>query len=209
MSGAFVVSIGMLTRFVGQMSEWEIVGSILGVLGVALMIRQNVWAWPVGLAQVLIYAWVFREVQLYSDAILNVCYFVIQAYGWWHWLHGGSHSHAAPLPVTRLRVVEIVGYIALGAVATAAWGSYMATLGAALPYWDAFVLMFALIAQWLQARKKLECWPGWMVVNTVSIGVFWAKGLHITVGLYVIFWLMAVWGWREWRRSMKLPLSAA
>ena len=71
-----------------------------------------------------------------------------------------------------------------------------------LPWWDAFILVFSLIAQWLQARKKLECWPGWLLVNTVAIGVYWAKDLRLTTGLYVIFWVMALWGWREWRRTL-------
>ena len=91
-----------------------------------------------------------------------------------------------------------------GAVLTAGWGTLMhRTTDAALPYWDAFILIFSLIAQWLQARKKLECWPGWLLVNTVAIGVYWVKDLRLTAGLYAIFWLMALWGWREWHRSMK------
>ena len=77
------------------MSLWEIVGTVLGVIGVWLMIRQNVWGWPVGLVQVAAYAWVFFGAKLYSDAILQVCFFVIQAYGWWHWLRGSRSD--APL----------------------------------------------------------------------------------------------------------------
>ena len=80
---------------------------------------------------------------------------------------------------------------------------------AALPYWDAFILVFSLIAQWLQARKKLENWPGWLIVNTVAIGVYWAKDLRLTSGLYLIFWLMALWGWREWRRTMMQAAQGA
>ncbi|MFI5337059.1 MAG: nicotinamide mononucleotide transporter [Opitutales bacterium] len=59
------------------------------------------------------------------------------------------------------------------------------------------------MAQWWQARKNLENWPAWVVVNTVAIGVYWAKDLRLTSGLYLIFWLMALWGWREWRATME------
>jgi nicotinamide mononucleotide transporter len=206
------------------MSIWEIIGTVLGVVGVALMIRQSLWGWPVGLVQVAVYAWVFYGAKLYSDVILQGCFFVIQGYGWWHWARqGGARAPvlhrpgdggttpaecsevAAPpgLPVTRLSVGALTGWIGLGAVTTAGWGTYMQrTTDAALPHWDAFILVFSLIAQWLQARKKLENWAGWLVVNTVAIGVYWAKDLRLTAGLYVIFWLMALWGWREWRRTM-------
>lgn len=185
------------------MSSWEIIGTVLGVIGVGLMIRQNIAGWPVGLVQVAVYAWVFYDIKLYSDAILQVAFFLIQAYGWWHWLHGGTTR--APLPVSRLRPGVIVGWIATGAVLTAGWGAFMhRSTDAALPYWDAFILIFSLIAQWLQAQKRLECWAGWLLVNTVAIGVYWAKDLRLTSGLYLIFWAMAVWGWREWRRSMQV-----
>ena len=210
------------------MSIWEIIGTVLGVIGVWLMIRQNLWGWPVGLVQVAVYAWVFFDAKLYSDTLLQVFFFVIQAYGWWHWLKGdGARAPvlhrpgdgetppatdlrsgvAAPptLPVTRLSCAAIAGWLALGAVLTAGWGTFMhRTTDAALPWWDAFILVFSLIAQWLQARKNLECWAGWVIVNTVAIGVYWAKDLRLTSGLYLIFWGMALWGWRAWRQSMKV-----
>jgi nicotinamide mononucleotide transporter len=189
------------------MSVWEIIGTMLGVIGVWLMIRQNIWGWPVGLVQVAVYAWVFFDARLYSDAILQVAFFLIQAYGWWHWWRGARNgsSGGLALPVTRLEPAAIAGTVVAGAVLTAAWGLLMhRTTDAALPWWDAFILIFSLIAQWLQARKQLENWPAWVVVNTVAIGVYWAKDLRLTAGLYVIFWLMALWGWREWRRSTRV-----
>jgi nicotinamide mononucleotide transporter len=184
------------------METYEVIGTVLGVIGVWLMIRQNVWGWPVGLVQVAVYTWVFFGAKLYSDAILQVCFFVIQAYGWWHWWHGGAER--AALPVTRLSPAARAGWIALGAVATAAWGEFMRrTTDAALPHWDAFILVFSLIAQWLQARKVLENWAGWMVVNVVAVGVYSVKGLHLTSGLYVVFFAMAVAGHLAWLKTMK------
>ena len=191
---------------IGLMSIWEIIGTVLGVIGVVLMIRQNVWGWPVGLVQVAVYAWVFFDAKLYSDALLQIAFFLIQAYGWWHWLRGGSAT--APLPVTRLTPAALAGSAVAGLVLTGAWGTLMhLKTDAAMPWWDAFILVFSLLAQWWQARKILENWPLWVVVNTVAIGVYWAKDLKLTSGLYLIFWALALWGWREWRRS--LPALAA
>ena len=185
------------------MSIWEIIGTVLGVIGVWLMIRQNIWGWPVGLVQVAVYGWVFYDAKLYSDAILQVFFFAIQAYGWWHWLVNRHHGAHSDLPVTRLNRAKLIGWLVLGAMLTTGWGFFMhRTTDAALPWWDAFILVFSLIAQWLQARKNIENWLGWIIVNTVAIGVYWAKDLRLTSGLYVIFWLMAFWGWREWRQSM-------
>ena len=190
------------------MSVWEIIGTVLGIGGVWLMIRQNLWGWPVGLVQVAVYAWVFYDSKLYSDAILQVFFFAIQAYGWWHWRQGGKDGSSGrlALPVTRLSTPVVAGWLALGGALTAGWGTVMhRTTDAALPWWDAFILVFSLIAQWLQARKNLECWAGWLLVNTIAIGVYWAKDLRLTSGLYLVFWGLALWGWREWRRSVRSP----
>lgn len=184
------------------MSLWEIIGTVLGVTGVFLLIRQNIWGWPVGLVQVSVYAWVFYGAKLYSDTILQGCFLVIQAYGWWHWQQGGSVR--APLPVTQTGPGEIAFWLVAGGILTAGWGTFMQrSTDAALPHWDAFILVFSLIAQWLQARKRLECWPGWLLVNTVAMGVYWSKDLRLTSGLYLIFWFMALWGWRAWRQSIR------
>lgn len=185
------------------MSSLEILGTVLGVLGVWLMIRRNVWAWPVGIVQVALYAWIFYGAKLYSDAILQVFFFVLQIYGWWFWLHGGA-KHAEP-PITRLNARALFGWVAVGAALTAAHGFVMARFtDAALPWWDAFILVFSLIAQWLQARKHLECWAGWTVVNLVAIGVYWAKDLRLTSGLYLVFFGMAIAGHFAWRRAMRV-----
>lgn len=187
------------------MTTWEIIGTVLGVIGVALMIRQSVWGWPVGIVQVAVYGWVFFGAKLYSDAILQVFFFVIQIYGWWHWAHGDERTQAR-LPVSRLSGRAILAWVAVGLLATLGWGELMGrTTDAALPRWDAFILMFSLIAQWLQARKKVECWAGWMIVNVVAIGVYWVKELRLTAGLYAVFLVLAVAGHFSWKRSLPEP----
>ena len=189
------------------MSALEIAGTILGVVGVGLMIRQSIWGWPVGLVQVSLYVWIFFEARLYSDSILQLIFIGLQSYGWWHW-HRARRDPArvAPeLPVTRLSVPAAVTLGLGGLVVTAGWGEFMRrTTDAALPHWDAFILIFSVTAQWLQARKILECWLGWIIVNVVAVGVYWTKDLHLTAGLYVVFLGLAVWGWRAWRASSRV-----
>ncbi|HTO03428.1 MAG TPA: nicotinamide mononucleotide transporter family protein, partial [Opitutus sp.] len=92
---------------------------------------------------------------------------------------------------------------------TLGWGEIMRRhTDAALPHWDAFILVFSLIAQWWQARKRLECWGGWMIVNVVAVGVYWAKDLRLFAGLYLVFFAMAVAGHLAWRKSMLAATSA-
>jgi nicotinamide mononucleotide transporter len=190
------------------MSPLEVVGVVLGVLMVWLFVRENIWAWPVGLLDSGIYAWIYFSTKLYSDSILQVVYCVIFTYGWWHW--GLGRGGKAELPVTRLRHRTLLGWVVLGAVATAGWGELMhRKTDAAFPHWDAFILVFGLIAQGWQARKRLENWTAWIIIDGVAIGVYWAKDLKATAALYALYMAMAVAGHLAWRKSMAAAAAPA
>lgn len=179
--------------------------AIFGLLCVWLTIRQNVLCWPMGLVQVLLFIHVFYHARLYSDLILHVIYVVMQFYGWYHWLYGGAHR--TELKVTTLSTPALLAWILVAATVTSVWGHLMATFtDAAVPYPDAFIAVASLIAQWLMARKKLESWHFWIVVDVVAIGVYSYKGLYITTMLYSVFLVMAGLGLLQWRRTTE-PLG--
>ena len=100
------------------MSVIEIVAVCFGVACVWLTIRQNIWCWPTGLVQVVLFIWIFYQAKLYSDVMLHVVYVVLGFYGWWYWLHGGREAKQPP--VTRLPSKHLVLWIMLGAAGTAA-----------------------------------------------------------------------------------------
>lgn len=182
------------------MSWIEIAAVVFGFLCVVLTIRQNIWCWPTGLVQVVLYIVIFYEVRLYSDLILHVIYVGLSLYGWYHWLHGGR-DHGA-LVVTRLSPGARALWVGVVLLGTLGWGYGMATCtDAALPYGDAFTTVASLAAQWLMARKRLESWLFWIAVDVVAIGIYWVKDLQLTAGLYAAFLVLAVLGLFEWRRA--------
>jgi nicotinamide mononucleotide transporter len=184
------------------MTTIEGIAAVCGLLCVWLTVRQNVWCWPTGLIQVVLYIGVFYQAKLYSDLILHVIYVIMQVYGWYHWLHGGRER--SELCVSLLSVPALLVWILIGAIATVPWGYSMATYtDAAAPYADAFIAAGSLIAQWLMARKKLESWYFWIAIDIVSIVVYLYKELFITTGLYSIFLILAVLGYFQWRRTVQ------
>lgn len=186
------------------MSLLEIIASVFGLLCVFLTVRQNLWCWPTGVVQVVLYTIIFYQAKLYSDAILQVVYFFLQFYGWYHWLHGGKEK--APVPVTQLSRPRLWGWLLIGVIGSALWGFGMARFtDAALPYPDAVVVVLSLVAQWLMARKILESWHFWITVDVVAIGVYWAKQLYITTGLYAIFLVLAAQGLLAWKKQCQQP----
>ena len=178
-----------------------------GVAAVWLTTRENVWCWPVGLVNVLLYVVVFREARLYADMGLQVVYAGLCVYGWYAWLHGGRDKGA--LTVSRTPDKWRGPLFLAGAAFAGLLGFLLRRhTDAALPYWDSSTTAFSLVAQWMQTRKWLENWRVWIVVDVVYVGIYLYKDLLATAGLYAIFLALAVMGDREWRRSLVSQAAA-
>ncbi len=185
-----------------EASRLEQVATVLGVVFVWLAMRESLWNFPVGLVQAAIFGWVCFEGKLYSETVLQILFVAAMVYGWWHWSRGAKDTGS--LAVQRLSAWSAAGWAGATLVLWLAWGGAMARFtDAALPWWDGFVFAASVVSQWLQARKLLENWIGWIIANTVAVGVFWAKGFYWFAVLYFLFWLLAWGGWRAWWRSWK------
>lgn len=180
------------------MSGLELFAAVLGAIAVWLTTKQNPWCWPIGLVMVLLYSWIFFEVRLYSDMLLQVVFAVLQLYGWWQWTRPDSQqqvrqvTYLAPQPMLMGLGVGLLGSLALGA-AMSTWTD------AAQPWLDAALTAFSLVAQLWMAQKRVQCWPLWIVLDVIFVGLFLYKGLYLTAALYALFTLIAVQGWRAWR----------
>ena len=183
-------------------SWYEQLGTIFGLLGVGLMIRQSIWTFPVGLVQVVLSGVVFYHATLYADMKLQGFFFVVLCYGWWHWSRPGDNRTV--LPVTQMSWEARIGCIVAGITGTLLWGWYQHTYtDNAMPYRDSFIATFSILAQLLQVRKKLENWIGWIAVNLAAIVVYWMMGLYWFAVLYALFLVLAIGGYFEWRKSFR------
>ena len=185
------------------MSGLELFAAVLGVIAVWLTVKQNPWCWPIGLVMVLLYSWVFFEVKLYSDMLLQLVYAVLQLYGWWQWTRpGGKHDTRQVSVLARQPLLIGLG---VGLLASLALGAAMATwTDAAQPWLDAALTGFSLVAQLWMAQKRLQCWTLWIILDVIFVGLFLYKGLYLTAALYALFTVIAVQGLREWRRDPAL-----
>lgn len=182
------------------MTAIEILATVLGLTNVYLIIRRNIWNYPFGLAMVVLYAKIFYDYKLYSDALLQIYYVGIQLYGWWYWLRGRQPDGL----ITVARLADrhralVLGIIVVGATGL---GWVMASkTDASVPYWDATTTVMSLMAQFLLSRRYLENWVLWIVVDVLSIGIYTYKELYLTAGLYTVFLGMASWGLVAWLRA--------
>ena len=190
------------------MTALEAVAFALGVANVYLLVRRSVWNYPFGIVMVLLYARIFYDAKLYSDALLQIFFFAVQIYGWWHWLRARAQAGEIVVELLSPRARLLIG--AASAVGIAAWGALMhSQTDASFPWWDASVLILSVAGQILLARRYLENWALWILVDLLSIGLYGAKGLWLTLILYVILLGLATWGLVQWLRVLRSQRAAA
>ncbi len=178
----------------------EIFGFVTGVVNVWLLARQNIWNWPIGIANNLAYLLLFAKSGLYGDAGLQIVYITLGVYGWRIWLRRGTES---PLPVTRTtaRLRNYLGLVTLLAILLLRWFLGRFT-DSTVPGWDGLTTALSLAATYGQARKLLESWWIWILADLVYIPLYIYKGLVLTSVLYFVFLLLCIFGLREWKRKM-------
>lgn len=181
-------------------SPIEAAATLLGLANVALVVRRSLWNYPFALAMVTLYAWIFLNARLYSDALLQGFYFAVNGYGWWNWRRAKAAEGA--VPVVLLGPGARFGWVVAAALAALGWGALMHRLtDAAYPWWDGTIAVLSIVAQILQSRRAWECWPLWIAVDLLAIPLFLVKGLWLTAGLYCLFLALSVWGAVDWNKA--------
>jgi nicotinamide mononucleotide transporter len=185
----------------GSPVSWlEIVAFVLAVWMVVCNIRVDPTAWPLACISSLLYFWLFFHSRLYGESGLQLFFAGVALWGWWQWLHGTLPDGSK----LRVRRLSRRGVAAVGALALAGWpllGLLLARItDTDVPFADAFPTVGSVAGQWLLGRQYVENWPAWIIVNVASVGVFAWKGLWLTVLLYLLFAVMAGFGWRAWAR---------
>ena len=175
---------------------------VLGIVGVWLMVRRSLVAFPVGLIAVTVQGVLFFRTRFYADATLQGFFFVALAWGWWHWVR--DRGPAPELPVTTLswrgRIVTVVAT----ALATVAWAlvaqRWTNTL---MPWRDAMIATLQVAGQVLQSRKNLENWAFFTAANLIAIPAYWSADLAYTAFLFAIYLVLGLAGWRAWWKAMR------
>lgn len=181
-------------------ANWiELAGFITTVLGIWLTTRRTLLCWPVILAADVFYLVVFYRARLLSDALLQVFFLMFTLYGWWHWWRGVRQD--GEVRVVPLALPSLLLAVSAGAVGSFVLGELARRLHAALPFLDATLTSFSLVASWWQARKHEANWWLWIVVDLIYIGEYLYKNLRVTAALYAILVGLAVLGLRDWRRA--------
>ncbi len=188
------------------LANWvEVCGMLTGFIYIWFSVRQSILTWPLGLLSSLLYIIVFFEARFYAGMGLQFYYFFISIYGWWSWIHPQSgNSYEKGLRISRtdeklwiqLFIVSLILFALIAVI-------LINFTDSPIPYWDSFTTSLSIIATWMLARKKFEHWFLWMLIDCVSIILYIFRGLYPTTILFTAYAIMAVIGFREWRKELK------
>jgi len=187
-------------------SPVELVAVAFGLVSVYLSAREHIVSWPTAIVNVAIFFFLFWKAKLYADAVLQLFYLALSAYGWYEWMYGGArHTRLKVSRATRMNWMVVTplflaGGIGLGAVLARYTDSPM-------PYFDALLTSASLVAQWMMTRKLLENWVIWILADLVYVPVFIMRGLPLTALQYAIFLVLAAIGYVGWRQSLRMTTA--
>ncbi len=191
------------------MQAIEILGTIVGVIYLWLEYKASIYLWIASIVMPAIYLFVYYDAGLYADFGINIYYLLIAIYGWAAWRYGfkllgrNDITQNQELPITRtprkiwLRIIGIYIVLQLAIV----WTLIRFT-DSTVPWSDAFTTALSVIGMWMLARKYIEQWWIWFVVDVVSVALYIYKDLHFTAALYALYAVIAIFGYRKWRELM-------
>lgn len=178
----------------------EVLGFVSGALTVWLIVKQNIWNWPIGIINNIFFIVLFWQAHLFADMGLQVIYIALSIFGWYWWLHGGKNK--TKLQVARLPFKEALVLVGIAAAATFVMAEYLARINDAAPFLDALTTVMSLVAQYMLTRKYIENWAVWISVDVIYIYLYATRDLVLTSVLYFIFLCMCIAGLRQWQASI-------
>ncbi len=181
----------------------EVIGTIVGLVYLWLEYKASIYLWIASIIMPAIYIVVYYDAGLYADFGINIYYLGAAVYGWLVWRFGNKSKAQKELPITRMPMKSWlkVSMVYIVAQLLIAWILIEYT-DSNVPWWDAFTTALSVVGMWMLARKYLEQWWVWIVVDVVCVGLYIYKELFFTAGLYAFYAIIAIFGWLNWKRLM-------
>jgi nicotinamide mononucleotide transporter len=181
----------------------EITGAIFGLLSVWFAKKDNILVFPTGLVSTFIYAYLLWQWELLGDSMINVYYFVMSIYGWYHWTRKKGSQVEFPIAVMNNKEKGIAVVLFMTTIIFVVlvyfyfnkftnWYSYI----------DTFLTAIFFVGMWLMAKRKIENWIFWIIGDIISIPLYFAKGFTFTSLQYLIFTIVAIYGYLEWKKIL-------
>lgn len=184
-------------------TNWiEILGSVLSFIYLYLSVKQKSSLWIFGFLCSALYIVVFFQSKFYADMTLQFYYMFVSIYGWINWKRG-KETTGKQLPVTRVPSKTALYLTGISVLIFSAYYFILKNTDSPLPVGDSFTTALSIVATWMLARKYIEYWLVFIVVDAVSSALYFYKELYPTAVLFIFYTVMAVIGYFQWRKSLQ------
>ena len=172
----------------------EFVAVFFSVLYVILAVKESIWCWGAALISVTLYIYICYNAQLYPETGLQFFYLLMAFYGYYHWNKNDSNLQIQVWTITKhLRI------LLLGAILTFLIGFYFSIYtNAVMPLVDSFTTIFSILATYMVTKKVLGNWLYWIVIDAVSVYLYFSRDLHLTSLLFIVYTIIAIFGYFSW-----------
>jgi nicotinamide mononucleotide transporter len=198
----------MIDYFFSQYSEYptldiilEIVAVIFGLLSVWFAKKDNILVFPTGLVSTSIFVYLLWKWTLWGDMMINGYYFVMSIYGWYHWTR--KKGDTEEFPISKIssseKRIAIILFIFTVAFVVSVY-HYFDKFTTWYAYVDTFITGIFFVGMWLMAKRKVENWIFWIIGDVISIPLYFAKGYTFTSFQYIVFTVVAIFGYLEWKK---------
>ncbi|MBT8277483.1 MAG: nicotinamide riboside transporter PnuC [Bacteroidia bacterium] len=180
----------------------EVTAALFGIASVWFAKKESIWVYPAGIISTAIYVYICFMYTLYGDLIINVYYTGMSIYGWYMWTHIIEGEHIEITTSSPSDSFKALVIFAVTAAFVICVYLYFDRFDRLTDYFDTFTTGIFFAAMWLMANKKIEHWTLWIVGNIISIPLYFIKGLGFTGIQFMIFLILAILGYNEWKRSL-------
>lgn len=183
-------------------SPWEAAAALIGLAYLLLAVRRNLWCWLCAFASTAIYLVLFADAKLYMQSLLQIFYLVMAVYGFLDWKRG--RTQAGDVLIRSWRPGQHAAAAASVIVATVINGWLLARgTDSVAPYLDSFVTWGSVVTTWMVARRVIENWLYWIIVDALGAWLFYSQGLLVTTLLFIVYLGIVVHGYAVWRRDQR------
>jgi nicotinamide mononucleotide transporter len=181
----------------------EITAVLFGLLSVWFAKKDNILVFPTGIVNTSIYVYLLWKWGLLGDMIINGYYFVMSIYGWYHWTRKKGDTLEFPISVSSYKEKKIALIIFIFTITSVILVyQYFDKFTTWSAYVDTFITGIFFVGMWLMAKRKIENWIFWIIGDIISIPLYFAKGYTFTSFQYLIFTIIAVFGYLEWKKIL-------
>ncbi len=180
----------------------EVLAALFGIASVWFAKKESIWVYPTGIVSTAIYVYICYNFTLYGDLIINVYYTLMSIYGWYMWAKIVKGHHIEITTLNKKDTLKAFGIFLSTAVFVVFVYLYFNRFDRMTDYFDTFTTGVFFAAMWLMANKKIEHWLLWIAGNIISIPLYFIKGLGFTGIQFIIFLILAILGYLEWKKHL-------